>query len=80
LLPVEAKIYRNIAGGSNFNRLSLVGIPTFHYFGVEGEFNVLVTELLGPSLEDLLSFCGNQFSIPTTLILGEQMVLTSFLR
>ena len=44
------------------------------YYGVEGEFNVLVMELLGPNLEELLNFCGQKFSIPTTLALADQMV------
>ena len=52
----------------------VVGIPDIMYFGVEGEFNVLVMELLGPNLEDLFCFCGNRFSLRTTLMLADQMV------
>lgn len=33
------------------------GIPKLFYFGTEGDYNVLVIELLGPNLEDLLSYC-----------------------
>lgn len=32
----------------------LVGIPYIFYYGTEGEFNILVMELLGLSLEDLM--------------------------
>ena len=45
MLQYEAKIYEKISGN--------VGIPQTMYFGVEGHFNVLVMELLGPSIENL---------------------------
>jgi len=35
-----------------------LGFPAVHWFGVEGDYNVMVMDLLGPSLEDLLKFCG----------------------
>ncbi|KAH8613712.1 Protein kinase domain [Trypanosoma vivax] len=50
------------------------GIPNVLYHGVEGEFNVMVIDLLGPSLEDLFSFCGRRLSLKTTLMLAEQMI------
>ncbi|KAH8620959.1 Protein kinase domain [Trypanosoma vivax] len=52
----------------------LCGIPNVLYHGVEGEFNVMVIDLLGPSLEDLFSFCGRRLSLKTTLMLAEQMI------
>jgi len=58
--------------------MKIAGVPTLHYFGIEGEFNVLVMELLGPNLEELLNFCGNKFSIPTTLAIADQMVFFIF--
>jgi casein kinase 1 len=52
-----------------------VGIPNAFYFAREGEFHVMVMELMGASLEDLFSFCGRKFSIKTVMMLADQMVL-----
>ena len=54
--------------------LLTVGIPTIKWCGTEGDYNVLVMELLGPSLEDLFNFCNRKFSIKTVLLLADQMV------
>ena len=51
-----------------------VGIPKVHVYSTEGNYNVLVMDLLGSSLEDLLKNCGGQFSLKTTLMLAEQML------
>ena len=56
-LLYESKLYKILAGG--------VGIPNLHWYGVEGDYNVMVVDLLGPSLEDLFSFCGRKFSLKT---------------
>ena len=51
-----------------------VGIPKFYWFGYEGDFAILVTELLGPNLEDLFNLCGRKFSLKTSIMLAIQMV------
>ncbi|RUS91009.1 hypothetical protein EGW08_001226 [Elysia chlorotica] len=65
-LHIESKIYRMMQGG--------VGIPTIKWCGAEGDYNVMVMELLGPSLEDLFNFCSRKFSLKTVLLLADQLI------
>jgi len=65
-LLYESKIFRILQGG--------VGIPNIHWFGVEGDFNIMVIDLLGPSLEDLFNYCGRKFSLKTVLMIADQMI------
>ena len=51
-----------------------VGIPSIKWCGTEGDYNVLVMELLGPSLEDLFNFCSRKFGLKTVLLLADQLV------
>lgn len=44
------------------------------WYGVEGEYNVMVIDLLGPSLEDLFNFCSRKFSVKSVIMLADQMV------
>jgi serine/threonine protein kinase len=49
-------------------------VPTIHWFGSEGDYNVMVLDLLGPSLEDLFQYCGKKFSLKTTLMIADQII------
>ncbi|KAF5782377.1 putative non-specific serine/threonine protein kinase [Helianthus annuus] len=65
-LHYESKIYRLLQGGT--------GIPNLKWFGVEGEYNIMVIDLLGPSLEDLFNYCNRKFTLKTVLMLADQLV------
>jgi hypothetical protein len=50
--------------------LFLVGIPRLHYYATEGDFNVMVIDILGPCLEDLMEYCRRKFSLKTVVMLA----------
>lgn len=45
----------------------------FRWYGSEKDYNVLVMDLLGPSLEDLFNFCSRRFTMKTVLMLADQV-------
>ena len=48
-------------------------LPLARWYGQEKDYNVLVMDLLGPSLEDLFNFCGRRFTMKTVLMLADQV-------
>ncbi|KAE8711048.1 Casein kinase I isoform delta [Hibiscus syriacus] len=65
-LLYESNLYKILQGGT--------GIPNVRWSGVEGDYNVVVMDLLGPSLEDLFNFCNRKLSLKTVLMLADQMI------
>ena len=70
----ESKLYMALHGGGIF-LLILVGIPNIHWCGSQGNYNIMIIDLLGPSLEDLFNYCKRKFSLKTVVMQAEQMVL-----
>ena len=64
-LLFEAKLLKSIPG---------TGIPVMHWFGIAGEYNAMVMDLLGQNLEDLYNYCANNFSLKTILMITIQMI------
>ena len=50
------------------------GLPEMKTFGYNSTYNILVMELLGPSLENLFEKLNKKFSIKTSCMLGIQMI------
>lgn len=65
-LDYEARVYKALSGG--------IGIPFVRWYGTECDYNALVIDLLGPSLEDLFNFCNRKFSYKTVLLLADQLI------
>jgi len=65
-LSHEVELYKMLGG--------FVGAPNVHWHGVEGDSNVMVLDLLGPSLEELFNSCSRKFSLKTVLMLADQML------
>jgi serine/threonine protein kinase len=62
----EVEIYESLTGRPGF--------PRVLWHGSQDDFRVMVFELLGPHLEDLFRYCGNRFSMKTTLMLLDQLL------
>ncbi|KAH8324534.1 hypothetical protein KR074_009946, partial [Drosophila pseudoananassae] len=66
-LMYEAKVYELLADSAGF--------PALLHFGCEKNYNAMVIELLGSSLEQLFNKCKRRFSLKTVLMLVDQLLL-----
>ncbi|KAG1807355.1 kinase-like protein [Suillus variegatus] len=65
-LKYESKVYKTLADS--------VSVPFVCWFGTECDYNAMVLDLLGPSLEDLFNFCKRKFILKTVLPLVDQLI------
>ncbi|CAN1292252.1 Casein kinase 1-like protein 6 [Linum perenne] len=65
-LQYESKLYMLLQGGT--------GIPHLKWYGVEADYNCMVIDLLGPSMEDLFNYCNRKLTLKTVLMLADQLI------
>jgi casein kinase I family protein HRR25 len=66
MLDIEVTMYNALSGG--------VGIPRVMWYGATSTHNILILDLLGPSLNDLHERTGMRFSLKTVLMLADQLI------
>ncbi|RWS28944.1 casein kinase I-like isoform gamma-3 isoform X9 [Leptotrombidium deliense] len=64
-LPYEYRILK---------MLQSVNVPRLYYYGPFNETNALITQQLGPTLEELLNACGKKFTLKTVIQIAEQAI------
>jgi len=62
----EYKVYRELTNCHGFCNV--------YHFGTQDNYNVMVMDLLGPSLEDMFNKCSRRFSLKTVLQIADQML------
>ncbi|ELP89798.1 casein kinase, putative, partial [Entamoeba invadens IP1] len=62
----ESRIYSLLTG--------YVGFPKIMYYGTEGEYNAIVMQLLGPSLEDLMK-AKQKLTVVSVCIIAVQLLM-----
>lgn len=67
MLKNEVEVYKLLDRGKY--------APKMHWHGTEAGYNIIVMDLMGPSLEALFqTHCNKQMSLKSVLMLGDQMV------
>ena len=72
MLLRESKIQRKLYGPGIFS--VIIGIPKVIWSGSEDNYNIMVQELLGPSIQDLFEYSGSKFPMPIILSIAKQLV------
>lgn len=68
-MKIEYQIYKHL------NKHNVFGIPQIYDYLESNTHNIIVMQLLGPSLDDLFKLHNNKFSASTVALLGKQIVL-----
>ncbi|KIY53884.1 kinase-like protein, partial [Fistulina hepatica ATCC 64428] len=66
ILQYEARIYEQLSGSR--------AIPSLHWSGSDGGADVLVMDLLGPTLDHMQCACRGSFTIKSVLMIGLQIL------
>ena len=64
----EFKLYQFLASDTTMLER---GIPNVYYCATENDYNIMIMDLLGLSLEELVTLCNRKFSIKTVLMLAD---------
>ncbi|KAL7712424.1 non-specific serine/threonine protein kinase [Entamoeba marina] len=72
-LRYEYNLYKLLTEAGE-NGTKPTGIPFVKWWGMQDDWNLMVMELLGPSLEDLFTYCNRHFSLKTTIMLADQCI------
>lgn len=65
----EYKIYKQLSK-ANFK----IGLPKIYDFIRTPDYNIMVMQLLGPSLEDLFIKANKKFNLPTIFLMAKQLI------
>lgn len=66
MLHHESSVYREVSDGKHC-------IPRVYWYGEQDDYNVLIIEYMGNTIESLFTQCGRKFSLKTTLMIGVQI-------
>lgn len=67
---------KGLLEGNKNSAQPIVGIPKVYHSGTEGDYNVMMMELLGPNIDELFKYAKKKFTLKTVLLLADQMVST----
>lgn len=70
-LYLECKIYLYLNSDSN---IVVESFPQVMQFGMQGDKNFMIMELLGKSLEDLFTECNRKLSLKSVLMIAQQFI------
>lgn len=50
------------------------GFTNNYWYGIEGDYNVLVMDILGPTIEALFRFCDDSFKMNTLMWVAQELI------